>query len=102
MKKIVPDPPADLHRTFDIPAGQSLSTAIFEGLVPIDAVLSNACKSMLHTYADIVQAHESATDPDVRRLLMAGLLNLEVALGQVDALVAALRQVPESGFHGMP
>lgn len=102
MKKIVPDPPEDLHRTFNIPAGQSLSAAIFEGLVPIDAVLSNACKCMLHSYADLFHAHEAASDPDVRKLLVAGMQNLELALGQADALVGALRQAPESGFHAMP
>jgi len=98
MKKNVPDPPENLLRKFAVPAGKSLSTAILEGLVPIEEVLSNACHFMLHAYTDAYHAHDTCADVEVRQLMSASMRSLEIALGQADALVGALRQVPGSGF----
>ncbi len=46
MKKIVPEPTEDLHTNSSYP-GQSLSTAILQGLVPIEKVLMNLCHYLI-------------------------------------------------------
>jgi len=99
MKKIVPDPPEDLHTKFALPPGQSLSTAIFQGLVPIEEVLMNLCHYLIFSYNDCFHAYHAATEGDVKGLLMMSMQNMEIALGQADAVVGALRQSPESAFH---
>ena len=99
MKKIVPDPPEDLHAKFQLPPGQSLSTAILEGAVPIEEVLMNVCHFMFIAYTDGYHAQELATDGDLKQLQASSLQHLTVAWGQVDALVGALKQVPASGFY---
>lgn len=92
MKKIVPDPPEDLSRRFKLPPGTALSTAIAEGLIPIEEVLSNACHFLLYAYNDTFEAYDGTTDRTLQQPLVSSMRNLEVALGQLDALVAALRQ----------
>ncbi len=99
MKKIVPDPPEDLHTKFSLPPGQSLSTAILEGAVPIEEVLMNVCHFMFIAYTDGYHAQELATGGDLKKLQASSLQHLTVAWGQVDALVGALRQVPASSFY---
>ena len=99
MKKIVPDPPQDLARRFELPAGMSLSTAILEGLVPIEEVLSNACHFMLFAYNDTVQGYEATQELTVKQTLVESLRSIELVLGQLDALVTALKRQPDSAFH---
>ncbi|HKS15335.1 MAG TPA: hypothetical protein VJS90_20080 [Pseudomonas sp.] len=98
MKKIVPDPPEDLHTKFELPPGQSLSAAIFQGLVPIEEVLMNLCHYLIFAYNDAFHAHQAAADEQVEKLLTVSMQNIEIALGQADALVGALRQSPDSAF----
>ena len=99
MKKIVPDPPEDLHAKFELPPGQSLSAAIFQGLVPIEEVLMNLIHYLLFSYNDCFHAYQASADDEVKRLLVVCMQNMEIALGQGDAVVGALKQRPESGFH---
>jgi hypothetical protein len=98
-EKIVPDPPEDLHAKLQLPPGQSLSTALLEGAVPIEEVLMNVCHFMFIAYTDGYHAQELATDGDVKQLQASSLQHLTVAWGQSDALVGALKQVPASGFY---
>lgn len=64
-------------------------------------MLSNACHFMLHAYTDAYHDHDTCADAEVRQLMSASMRSLEVAIGQADALVGALRQVPESGFSAV-
>ncbi|WP_194788320.1 hypothetical protein [Pseudomonas sp. UFMG81] len=99
MKKIVPDPPEDLHAKFEHPPGQSLSTAILEGAVPIEEVLMNVCHFMFIAYTDGYHAQALAPEGELSKLQASSLQHLTVAWGQIDALVGALRQVPASSFY---
>lgn len=90
MKKIVPDPPENLHAKFQLPPGQSLSTAILEGAVPIEEVLMNVCHFMFIAYTNGYHAQELATEDDLRQLQASSLQHLTVAWGQVDALVGGV------------
>lgn len=81
------------------PPRVQLPPAIFQGLVPIEEVLMNLIHYLLFSYNDCFHAYQASADDEVKRLLVVCMQNMEIALGQGDAVVGALKQRPESGFH---
>ena len=89
MKKITPDPPK-----FQPPPGSTLAAAIINSDVLIQDVLMNACHYFLLSYNSVHDAYKASPEGDLKHTLANSMQNLELAWGQVDALVTALNYAP--------
>lgn len=95
MKKITPDPPLiDLSLKFQIPPGTTLATAIINSQVCIQDVLMNACQYFLLSYNSVHKAYRECPEGELKHTLANSMQSLEIAWGQVDALVTALNNAP--------
>lgn len=94
MKKITPDPPIDLFLKYHAPPAGTLAAAIINSDVLIQDVLMNACHYFLLSYNSIHDAYKACPEGDLRHSLTNSMHNLELAWGQVDALLTALNHAP--------
>jgi hypothetical protein len=95
MKKITPDPPPiDLSLKFQVPLGTTLAAAIINSQVCIQDVLLNACQYFLLSYNSVQKAYWECPEGELKHTLANSMQSLEIAWGQVDALVTALNNAP--------
>lgn len=94
MKKSVPDPPIDLSLKFQVPPGTTLAAAIINSQVCIQDVLLNACQYFLLSYNSVQKAYWECPEGELKHTLANSMQSLEIAWGQVDALVTALNNAP--------
>lgn len=89
MKKITPDPPKGFSSKLQPTPGSTLATAIINS-----DVLMNACHHFLLSHNSVLDACKACHEDDLKRMLIDSLQNLELAWGQIDALVTALNNAP--------
>ncbi|HKS14637.1 MAG TPA: hypothetical protein VJS90_16525 [Pseudomonas sp.] len=94
MKKIVPDPPTARGPKFEPTPGSTLAAAIINSEVLIQDVLMNACHYFLLSHNAVHNACKACPDDDLKHTLTNSMHNLELASGQIDALVTALNHAP--------
>jgi hypothetical protein len=94
MKKITPDPPKGFSPKSQPTPGNTLAAAIINSDVLIQDVLMNACHLFLLSHNSVHDAYKACPEDDLKRTLLNSLQNLELAWGQIDALVTALNSAP--------
>ena len=76
------------------PTGDHLGGCHHQSQVCIQDVLMNACQYFLLSYNSVQKAYWECPEGELKHTLANSMQSLEIAWGQVDALVTALNNAP--------